>query len=131
MGSVKTKTAKKTAKSPRNGQEIPLGNHPGNTGGKKGRSGRRPYAFVLFAQKVLSSKETMDAVKRAAANEATSGFPRLILGLHQVAAGREGMISLEAHWRYVEQLGMVITKHVHDPELLRAIETDAQTIAAA
>lgn len=30
------------AVSPLNGAEIPLGAHPGNTGGKKGRSGRPP-----------------------------------------------------------------------------------------
>lgn len=35
------KTAIKTAKpSPRSGVRLPLGNHPGNSGGKKGRSGR-------------------------------------------------------------------------------------------
>ena len=35
--------------SPKSGATIPTGAHPGNTGGKKGRSGRRPYAFALFA----------------------------------------------------------------------------------
>jgi hypothetical protein len=42
------KTAKKSAKtqkpSGRNGNVLPAGNHPGNTGGKKGRSGRLPDA---------------------------------------------------------------------------------------
>lgn len=38
------KTAAKTAVSPLNGAEIPLGAHPGNTGGKPGRSGRPPSA---------------------------------------------------------------------------------------
>ncbi len=32
------------ARSPLNGAEIPLGAHPRNTGGKKGRSGRPPSA---------------------------------------------------------------------------------------
>jgi hypothetical protein len=43
----KTKTAGKTARvavSPLNGAKIPLGAHPGNTGGKPGRSGRIPSA---------------------------------------------------------------------------------------
>ena len=41
------KTATKFAKpSPRNGNRLPLGNQPGNTGGKKGRSGRKPKAFL-------------------------------------------------------------------------------------
>lgn len=47
------KTAKKTATgagklarpSPRNGVQLPVGAHPGNTGGKAGRSGRKPDAF--------------------------------------------------------------------------------------
>ena len=34
-----------TARSPLNGAEIPLGAHPRNTGGKKGRSGRPPSAI--------------------------------------------------------------------------------------
>lgn len=46
------KTATKTAApsgqfavSPINGSRIPLGAHPGNTGGKPGRSGRKPDEF--------------------------------------------------------------------------------------
>ena len=43
------KTATKTARpSPKNGNRLPLGAHPGNTGGKKGRSGRKPDAFKDF-----------------------------------------------------------------------------------
>lgn len=64
------KTAARTAKSPRNGAEIPLGAHPGNTGGKKGRSGRKPDAFkalcadladraarAALAQKILETPD--------------------------------------------------------------------------
>ena len=42
MATAKPRPEKKrmVAVSPLNGAEIPLGNHPGNTGGKKGRSGR-------------------------------------------------------------------------------------------
>ena len=44
MATAKPRPKKKrmVAVSPVNGAEIPLGNHPGNTGGKKGRSGRPP-----------------------------------------------------------------------------------------
>ena len=43
MSAKKPRSQKaKTAKSPINGAEIPLGAHPGNTGGKPGRSGRPP-----------------------------------------------------------------------------------------
>lgn len=41
-----TKTGFKTAKSPKGGAELPLGAHPGNTGGKKGRSGRKSNDFL-------------------------------------------------------------------------------------
>lgn len=42
-GRTAKKTANKTAKpSPRSGVSLPVGAHPGNTGGKKGRSGRLP-----------------------------------------------------------------------------------------
>ena len=44
VGKTAVKTAAKTARSPINGAEIPLGAHPGNSGGKPGRSGRRPSA---------------------------------------------------------------------------------------
>lgn len=41
------KTATKFAKpSPRSGVALPLGAHPGNTGGKPGRSGRKSDAFL-------------------------------------------------------------------------------------
>jgi len=42
------KTAKKSRPSPRSGVSLPLGNHPGNTGGKPKRSGRPPLAFKHF-----------------------------------------------------------------------------------
>lgn len=42
----KKKTADKTAVSPLNGARLPLGAHAGNTGGKPGRSGRKPNAFI-------------------------------------------------------------------------------------
>lgn len=60
------KTAIRTAKSGRNGQEIPLGNHPKNTGGKKGRSGRKPKAFVEWCKSVLEN-ETVRAVAESRA----------------------------------------------------------------
>ncbi len=40
------KTANRTAVSPLNGATIPLGAHVANTGGKKGRSGRKPLVFA-------------------------------------------------------------------------------------
>ena len=44
------KTANKFAKpSPRNGNALPVGAHEGNTGGKKGRSGRKTNEFRAAA----------------------------------------------------------------------------------
>ncbi len=51
------KTGSGTMRSPRSGSEIPTGAHPGNTGGKKGRSGRKPEAFKAMCQALASSKE--------------------------------------------------------------------------
>lgn len=114
--------------SPINGAQTPTGAHPKNTGGKKGRSGRRPFAFTLFAQDVLESAKTKKAIRTAAANPETPGFPSLIKGLYAIGAGREGTISMDAHWRHIEQLALVISTHVKDPDVLRAIEADAQAI---
>jgi len=49
------KTATKTARpSPINGQRLPVGAHPGNTGGKKGRSGRKPDEFKAMMRALVS-----------------------------------------------------------------------------
>lgn len=58
----KGKTAAKTAKSPKNGAEIPLGAHPGNTGGKKGRSGRKPDEFKALMREAASNDRTLEAL---------------------------------------------------------------------
>ena len=49
--------------SPRSGAECPVGAHPGNTGGKKGRSGRKPDAFIRFCQQLASGRMTLKNVK--------------------------------------------------------------------
>lgn len=54
--SVRPKTAPKTAsKAGRNGVCLPVGNHAGNTGGKKGRSGRKPASWGLFIETLRES----------------------------------------------------------------------------
>lgn len=57
------KSAKKSAKSvrlappsPRSGVRLPVGAHPGNTGGKKGRSGRLPDEFREKLAKIRDEK---------------------------------------------------------------------------
>ncbi len=63
------KTASKTALAPpsRNGgARLPLGNHPGNTGGKPGRSGRPPKAFKKFCRELAKSGDFQKALQSAA-----------------------------------------------------------------
>jgi hypothetical protein len=59
------KTATKTATSPLSGGVIPLGAHPGNTGGKKGRSGRKPGPFKAMLAKIRESPELASSLERA------------------------------------------------------------------
>lgn len=66
------KTAAKTAGSagmavsPLNGAAIPLGAHPGNTGGKKGRSGRKPQKFKDFCNDLANDPEFLEGIRRDA-----------------------------------------------------------------
>jgi hypothetical protein len=69
------KTAIKTAKpSPRNGNALPLGNHPGNTGGKKGRSGRKPNAFKNFLAQLRADPLARTAFETAARDATNRNF---------------------------------------------------------
>lgn len=68
------KTARKTARSPRSGAEIPLGAHPGNTGGKPGRSGRPPKAFKDFLAELRRSPKVQQALKQAAEDGESKNF---------------------------------------------------------
>lgn len=68
-------TAKKSAKpSPRSGYALPVGNHPGNTGGKKGRSGRKPNAFKDFLAKLRANPEALTAFETAAKDPTHRNF---------------------------------------------------------
>lgn len=64
------KTAMRTAKpSPRNGNRLPLGNHPGNTGGKPGRSGRRPSEVTAMCQRLVHDHNLLETVVLAIAQD--------------------------------------------------------------
>lgn len=82
------KTAKKTAKSPRNGAEIPLGNHPGNTGGKKGRSGRKPDWIKAFCDNLLADPKAQQQVKEILQDKNHAAFSRMWVALADRAHGR-------------------------------------------
>lgn len=70
----KAKTANRTARSPINGAEIPLGNHPGNTGGKKGRSGKKKDAWKLELQRIVSSDQVLVALETILINPANPAY---------------------------------------------------------
>lgn len=79
----------RTARSPRNGAEIPLGNHPGNTGGKPGRSGRRPTAIAVAAREICERYELLDVAARIATTaEKESDRLAAIRFLHEYGYGR-------------------------------------------
>jgi len=69
-------TAKKFAKpSPRSGYALPVGAHPGNTGGKKGRSGRKPGPFKAMLAKLRQSPELAASLEAAIADHESRAFP--------------------------------------------------------
>ena len=68
-------TATKTATpSPRSGTALPVGAHPGNTGGKKGRSGRKPDEFKHFMQRLVGRKDVCAALAKVLRNPAHPHF---------------------------------------------------------
>jgi hypothetical protein len=69
------KTAKKTARpSPRSGVSLPVGNHPGNTGGKKGRSGRPPRKLKEMLAKLRMDTRAQLALIKAARDSENPSF---------------------------------------------------------
>ena len=69
------KTAIKFAKpSGRNGNVLPVGAHPGNTGGKKGRSGRKPNAFKDFLAQLRADPLARVALETAARDATSRNF---------------------------------------------------------
>lgn len=73
---VPAKTATKTAKpSPRSGVSLPVGAHPGNTGGKKGRSGRKPAPFKELLARLRQSPELAQSLEMAVKDHECRAFP--------------------------------------------------------
>lgn len=60
--------------SPLTGYQLPVGAHPGNTGGKAGRSGRPKKAFKAFVAELRQDPDVQDALGRAAKNENAKNF---------------------------------------------------------
>jgi len=79
---VKRKTGTKTEKrsmmrSPRSGAEIPTGNHPGNTGGKKGRSGRKPNKIKALCRKIVDDRKLVSVLGTIAADDEEKARDRI------------------------------------------------------
>ena len=63
------KTATKTASRPgKSGYRLPVGAHPGNTGGKPGRSGRPPNEFKAMCADLVSSPEAQEQIRSILTN---------------------------------------------------------------
>lgn len=62
---------------------MPLGAHPGNTGGKPGRSGRPKTAFKKFCRELAASEEYQEALKTAATSASHENF----IGAAKLIAG--------------------------------------------
>jgi hypothetical protein len=74
-----TKTGTKTGKlavmrSPKNGAECPTGAHPKNTGGKKGRSGRRSQKLATFLAELRQKPDVHQAIEEAASDPDCRSF---------------------------------------------------------
>ena len=88
------KTAKKTAKvrlappSGRNGNRLPVGAHPGNTGGKKGRSGRRPNEHVEWCRSMISDPTHEAEVVKVLANADHPAYATMWKEVRAVAYGK-------------------------------------------
>lgn len=75
-GSQKTalKTGDLAPPSPSGGARLPLGAHPGNTGGKKGRSGRKPEAFGKLLARLRNSPELAHSLEAAIKDHESRAF---------------------------------------------------------
>ena len=84
---VRKNTVKKTGpkRDPKTGQ-VSNGN-PGNSGGKKGRSGRKPHAWKEFCAKTLEDKGTREAIEGALKDSHTPGYPALLKTIAGYAEG--------------------------------------------
>lgn len=80
---VRTGKGAKEVRSPKGGAVLIAGGHPKNTGGKKGRSGRKPRLFKEFCQRVIESPAVQDQIARRlmSPHTKTSEFTSLVVGL--------------------------------------------------
>jgi hypothetical protein len=82
-------TGQRYVQSPLTGTLIPCGAHPWNTGGKKGRSGRRPDAFKEMCQKFLQDPATAARLGEIMHTGSDDVALRAIMGAAQYVAPKQ------------------------------------------
>jgi hypothetical protein len=92
-----SKTAKKTARrfappSPRSGVQLPVGNHPGNTGGKKGRSGRKPDWFREWCEELLADPQSKQATEQIIRDKDHPARPAMVKLLVEHRYGKPSQV---------------------------------------
>jgi hypothetical protein len=119
----RAKAAKKTAPNtaltlapaPRKGgARLPVGNHPKNTGGKKGRSGRKPDEFKAMMRELVSHD---DATKALKAILSEPGHPQYVSAYRMAAEFGYGKASqpVEHTGEGGGPISVTVTHRVIDP----------------
>jgi len=80
-----TKTAKPSG---RNGNVLPVGAHPKNTGGKKGRSGRKPDWLKRWCDDLLADPKCKSQVKAILQDKDHPAFKAMWSAVADRAAGK-------------------------------------------
>ncbi|MGD0991738.1 MAG: hypothetical protein ABR998_04650 [Gemmatimonadales bacterium] len=74
---------------PQGGARLPLGAHPANTGGKKGRSGRPPAAFKQFARALYGDPEVRAQIQLILRNRREKHFASVLKALLPIVTTTE------------------------------------------
>lgn len=100
-----TKTAAKTMTSPLSGSTIPTGAHPKNTGGKKGRSGRKPDWLKKWCDNLLANPKCKKQVKEILEDKAHPAFKSMWAAVADRAHGKPAQsIDVTSNGQTLEQL---------------------------
>jgi hypothetical protein len=115
------KTAGKTAR----GRPFERGHDARRGGGRKGRSGRKPNAFKAFCRGILEDESTQAAIRRAAQDPTTRGFPALLALLARYGYGEpptDVRISLAERLAGVSDEELAALEQASDEELAALAE---------
>ncbi len=72
------KTPELQAPSPLTGKQLPAGAHAGNSGGKPGRSGRKPAEYHQFLRDALSSDKAKQQIEEVLEDKNHPAFASLV-----------------------------------------------------